>query len=194
MSSNNIEIESKVLLKKTDYDKLIKGLNFPKITLIQTNYYLDSREQILKKYGMVLRVREGDQHFIFTMKAPLSEGLLEKNQTLSSREAGDLIDQNIFPSGEIYNFLETLHITPENLEVLATLTTFRKVLEYKGTKLDISQNTYEDTIDYELECSSDSAEHSQEVLKEICDQFQIPYQLNKESKQDRAITAALANQ
>ncbi len=191
MSSNNIEIESKILLTKANYDKLVKGLNFPKISLVQTNYYLDSREQVLKKYGMVLRVREGDQKFIFTMKAPLSEGLLEKNQALTAEEAGKLIDKNVFPSGEIYNFLETLHLVPEELEVLATLTTFRKVLEYKDTKLDISQNTYDDNIDYELECSSDSAERSQSTLKEICEQFNIPFTLNKDSKQDRAITAAL---
>ena len=191
MSSNNIEIESKILLSKAEYDKIIKELNFPKISLVQTNYYLDSKDQVLKKYGMILRVREGDQKFVFTMKAPLSEGLLEKNQNLTNREAGDLIDQNIFPEGEIYNFLETLHISPANLAVLATLTTFRKVVKYNDSKLDISQNTYGEHIDYELECESDSAKQSQEVLKEICERFNIKFKLNNISKEDRAITSAL---
>lgn len=191
MSSNKIEIEAKVLLNKANYDKLIAELNFPKISLVQTNYYLDSHEQILKKYGIILRVREGEQKFVFTLKAPLSEGLLEKNQALSSKEAGDLIDHNVFPAGEIHDFLRTLHLEPTKLSVLATLTTFRKEVKYKDTVLDISQNTYGENIDYELECDSESASKSQDTLKEICAQYKIKYELNTLSKEDRAITAAL---
>lgn len=191
MSTNNIEIESKVLLTKSNYDKIIKELDFPKISKVQTNYYLDSHDQILKHYGMILRVRQGEQKFIFTLKAPLSEGLLEKNQTLSTKEAEDLIDHNIFPDGEIKYFLETLHISHEELSVLATLTTSRKETTYNNTTLDISQNTYGDKVDYELECDSESELKSQSTLKEICDKFKIKFELNTISKEDRAITASL---
>ena len=68
MSSNNIEIEAKVLLSKENYDRLVKELRFPTVSLVQTNYYLDSRSQVLKKYGMILRIRESGQNFVFTLK------------------------------------------------------------------------------------------------------------------------------
>ncbi|MCR4698698.1 MAG: CYTH domain-containing protein [Bacilli bacterium] len=191
MSSNNIEIEAKVLLSKENYDRLVKELRFPTVSLVQTNYYLDSRTQVLKKYGMILRIRESGQKFVFTLKAPLSEGLLEKNQALTREQAEDLIDRNIFPKGDIRNFLDILQINAEELLVLATLTTFRKETEYKDSVLDISQNSYGDHLDYELECDSDSAIHSQEILKEVCEKYGIEYSLNTLSKEDRAITAAL---
>lgn len=191
MSSTNIEIEAKVLLSKENYDKLVKGLKFPEERTKQTNYYFDSNDQILKKYGMILRIRETDKKFVFTMKAPLSEGLLEKNQNLSDRQAEDLIDHNIFPEGDIKNFLDILQIDSGKLHVLATLTTARRHIEYKNTKVDISQNTYGNHVDYELECDSDSSFRSKDTIKEICGNYGIRYSLNKVSKEERAITAAL---
>lgn len=191
MSSTNIEIEAKILLNKTNYDKLVKELKFPAEKLKQTNYYFDSKDQILKKYGMILRIRETDKNYVLTMKAPLSEGLLEKNQNLSEKEAINLIDHNQFPEGDIHNFLEMLQIDSKDLVVLASLTTFRRHIAYEGTILDISQNSYGDKIDYELECDSDSAIKSQGTLKEICQKFSLRYNLNTVSKEQRAISEAL---
>lgn len=191
MSSTNIEIEAKILLSKNNYEKLVKELKFPEEKLKQTNYYFDSKNQVLKKYGMILRIRETDGNYVLTMKAPLSEGLLEKNQNLTEKEADDLIDHNIFPQGDIFNFLEMLQIEPSILIVLATLTTARRHIEYNGTILDISQNNYGNKIDYELECDSDSAIKSQDTLKAICQTYSIRYSLNTLSKEQRAITEAL---
>lgn len=191
MSNTNIEIEAKMLLSKKDYDMLVKELHFPEEKVKQTNYYFDSKDQILKKYGMILRIRHSSEQYVLTMKAPLSEGLLEKNQNLSNKEAEDLIDHNIFPNGDIANFLDMLQIEAKNLVVLATLTTSRKHIEYNNTKLDISQNTYGDKVDFELECDSDSAITSQNTLKDICAQYKMHYALNTLSKEERAITEAL---
>lgn len=191
MSSTNIEIEAKILLNKNDYDTLVRELNFTDDDVKQTNYYFDSQEQILKKYGMILRIRNTDKKYVFTMKAPLSEGLLEKNQNLTEKQAEDLIDHNIFPEGEIANFLDMLQIDASSLLVLATLTTSRKRTAYNNTKLDISKNVYGNKIDYELECDSDSAIRSQSTLKDICAKYKIHYALNTISKEQRAITQAL---
>jgi uncharacterized protein YjbK len=192
MASNNIEIESKVLLSKKDYEKLLDRIAFPAESVTQTNYYLDSDELTLKKYGMIVRIRENvGGKYVLTMKAPLAEGLLEKNQPLSKKEADAMIKTNVFPRGDIYDFLDILHIKPESLKILATLTTERKVAEYGEVKLDISKNTYGKKVDYELECDSDSAYKSTETLKEICDSNGIKYEINLESKESRAIKAAI---
>ncbi len=191
MASNNIEIEAKVLLKRTDYEKLKKNLEFIPAVKIQSNYYLDSNDRVLKKYGMIVRLRTREGNAKLTLKAPLSEGLLEKNQSMSLQEATDMIRSNKIPEGEIRDFLETLHINPESLSILAELITERREGVYNETKINISKNTYGDTIDYEIECDSDSKTKSEKTLEEICVKFKIPFQINTVSKEERAISDAL---
>lgn len=192
MSSNNIEIESKILLTKAEYEKLLKKLRFPQEEIVQTNYYLDSEDRLLKKYGMIIRVRVADSVTRLTMKAPLSEGLLEKNQRLTEAETDALVNRNIFPRGDIADFLDILHIDPHTLKVLATLITHRQIMDYHGTTLDISKNVYGEKTDYELECDSDSAQSSENMLRDICSEYDIPFKLNSISKENRAISNALA--
>lgn len=191
MASNNIEIEAKVLLKRADYEKLKKNLEFVPAVKIQSNYYLDSNDRILKKYGMVLRLRTREGNAKLTLKAPLSEGLLEKNQSMTLQEATDMIRNDKIPEGEISDFLRILHIDPDHLTILAELTTERREGVYDGTSINISKNTYGDTIDYEIECDSDSKAKSERTLKELLDKFKIPFKLNDVSKEDRAISEAL---
>src|SRR5574344_1500630 len=77
---SNIEIEAKVLLTKSEYDKVYESLNMkPDQTYAQTNFYIDSPERILKDVDVALRIREKKGKYVLTMKTPLSEGLLEKN-------------------------------------------------------------------------------------------------------------------
>ena len=191
MASNKIEIESKILLSKKDYDRLVSKLGFSEKEIVQTNYYRDSKDRRLKKYGRVIRLRKTQDDFVLTRKAPLSEGLLEKNQHLSQKEADSLISHNIFPRGDIADFLDTLHLPSANLSILAELTTHRREAVYKDTDLDISKNEYGKKVDYELECDSDSAVKSQNTLQEICENFDIGFKLNNLSKETRAINAAL---
>ncbi len=190
MASNNIEIEAKVLLKESDYQKALSTLKLSDEEVSQTNYYLDSVDRILKKYGMILRIRENNKNFTLTMKAPLSEGLLEKNQALNEKQADLFFNENIFPAGDIADFLDILHIDPRELKILAQMTTVRREGTYRDTSIDLSKNSYSGKVDYELECDSDSAIKSQATLRNICDELSIPFELNTLSKETRAINAA----
>lgn len=192
MSSNNIEIEAKVLLNKRDYEKLIKQLPFNEEVKVQKNYFLDSEDRMLKKYGIIVRLRQREGRNKLTMKAPLSEGLLEKSQMLTDKDANALIKSNLFPRGEVYDFLDILHINPVQFKILAELTTERREATYGTSSINISKNYYVDKVDYELECDSDSALNSQSVLREICDKYKIEYVPNLLSKETRAINATLA--
>lgn len=192
MSSNNIEIEAKVLLSKKDYEKLLKNIPFDEQVKIQKNYFLDSPDRQLKKYGMIVRLRQREGRNKLTMKAPLAEGLLDKSQMLTDKETDALIKNNLFPRGDISDFLEILHIDPTTFHILAELTTERKEGTYEGFDINISKNTYSNKVDYELECDSDSAFNSQNTLRSICDEYHIDYLPNSLSKETRAINAALA--
>lgn len=191
MSSNNIELEAKALLSKKDYEKLLKNIAFDQHVKIQQNYYLDSEDRELKKYGIMIRLRRRDDRNKLTMKAPLGEGLLEKSQMLSDKEAEALIQYNQFPRGEVSDFLDILHIDPSTFKILAELTTERRTSVYEGYDINISKNTYADVTDYELECDTDSAYNSKNEIKRICDRFSIEYKENTLSKENRAIAATL---
>ena len=190
MSSNNIEIEAKVLLSKKDYERLLANIPFNPQVKIQENYFLDSEDRELKKYGMLVRLRRREGRNKLTMKAPLSEGLLDKSQMLTDEETNALLENNIFPRGDILDFLEILHIDSARFQVLAELTTERYEGIYEGFEINISKNIYSGTVDYELECDSDSAFNSQNTLRSLCDHFDIKYEPNVLSKETRAINAA----
>lgn len=190
MSSNNIEIEAKVLLSKKDYERLLANIPFNPQVKVQENYFLDSEDRELKKYGMLVRLRRREGRNKLTMKAPLSEGLLDKSQMLTDEETTALLENNIFPRGDILNFLEILHIDSARFQVLAELTTERYEGIYEGFEINISKNIYSGIVDYELECDSDSAFNSQNTLRSLCDHFDIKYEPNVLSKETRAINAA----
>lgn len=190
MSSNNIEIEAKVLLSKKDYERLLANIPFNPQVKVQENYFLDSEDRELKKYGMLVRLRRREGRNKLTMKAPLSEGLLDKSQMLTDEETNALLENNIFPRGDILDFLEILHIDSARFQVLAELTTERYEGIYEGFEINISKNIYSGIVDYELECDSDSAFNSQNTLRSLCDHFDIKYEPNVLSKETRAINAA----
>ena len=126
---SNIEIEAKVLLTKDQYENLLKYLHLERYKKIeQTNHYIDSTNRVLKKSDIALRIRENND-FVLTLKTPLSEGLLEKNQNITWREYSDLEDNGIFPQGDIKNFLEICGFNTRELKVLASLKTSRIELE-----------------------------------------------------------------
>ena len=190
MSSNNIEIEAKVLLSKKDYERLLANIPFNPQVKVQENYFLDSEDRELKKYGMLVRLRRREGRNKLTMKAPLSEGLLDKSQMLTDEETNALLENNIFPRGDILDFLEILHIDSSRFQILAELTTETYEGIYEGFEINISKNIYSGTVDYELECDSDSAFNSQNTLRSLCDHFDIKYEPNVLSKETRAINAA----
>lgn len=192
MASNNIEIEAKILLSKKDYQKLLSLMSFNPQIKKQENFFLDSPERELKKYNIMVRLRHREGYKL-TLKAPLSEGLLEKNQPVDEKDALALIQKNIFPKGEIYDFLEMLHININKLKILASLATERQESEFDGYPINISKNTYGEKVDYELEADSDSKQKSEDIIRSICLQYDIKFELNTRSKENRAIEEALSH-
>lgn len=190
--SNNIEIEAKVILSRQDYKKVFDTLK-TKITdtHTQTNFYIDSKDRVLKKNDIALRIREYNRTYVLTCKTPLSEGLLEKNQELSEKVALEMINLNRFPSGGIQDFLELLDIDVSNLEVLASLTTRRNELTIDSSKISLDENTYGNKVDYEIEVEDSAMKLAEDRIEEILKPLGITYTLNKVSKQMRAIKAII---
>jgi uncharacterized protein YjbK len=192
---SNIEIEAKVLLQKEQYDQVVSYLHLERYKKIkQTNHYIDSTSRVLRDNDFALRVREKDD-FVLTLKTPLSEGLLEKNQTLSWREYDALEDESIFPIGNIKSFLELCGLNTRELQVLASLTTYRIEFEYQDGLVSLDENHYGKNgkvVDYELEIESASMERAEELVKRLLQEAGITdFKFNTLSKQARALEASL---
>lgn len=189
---SNIEIEVKVLLEEEQYNSLINYLHLERYKKTkQTNHYIDTVNRELKADDLALRVREKDD-FVLTLKTPLSEGLLEKNQNLTWRDYADLEDNLVFPQGEIKTFLEICGIKVRDLKVLASLTTYRIELELDdNTVLCLDENYYGEKNskkDYELEIESNSISNAEEWAKKILKEINVTeFKFNTLSKQARAI-------
>jgi uncharacterized protein YjbK len=193
---SNIEIEAKVLLKKEDYEKLSAYLGVSDAnSYTQVNYYIDSKSRVLKANDIALRIREKRGSYEMTLKTPLSEGLLEKNQDLSAKEALEMINLNHFPSGEIKEFLEIFDIDTADLVILAKMTTLRS--ELKNTENDetisLDMNSYGGTVDFELEVDETSMASAEKKVDEIMKANHISYKMNPLSKATRALTLAEKN-
>ena len=188
--NSNIEIEAKVLLSEEQYELLVNYLGLDKYRKVkQTNYYIDSKERILKQNDIALRIREKDD-FVLTLKTPLSEGLLEKNQTISWREYEHFEKSNSFPSGDIKLFLEMLGFNPDQLEILATFSTERIEMNIEDGLLSLDKNIYGENIDYEIEVEASSMDRAEEICQRILNEAGIrDFKFNTLSKQSRAMNA-----
>jgi uncharacterized protein YjbK len=186
--SNAIEIEAKVLLTKHDYEKLVtlyRGFG----AYTQTNYYVDDDKATLRKEGIALRVREKNGLYEMTLKAPLSQGLLEKNCTWTKGTFETFQRSNVFPTGDIKRFLTMLDIDTEILKIKTALTTKRIDVPYEGGKLSIDENHYSGITDYEVELEYNNEDDAQKKLKELLEANAIPFKLNKKTKVARAFDA-----
>ncbi len=187
--STNIEIEVKTLINRDEYDRVLNFFKLEKKEAVeQVNFYIDTKTFDLRKHEVSLRVRKLNG-FVMTLKTPLSEGLLEKSQLISENEFNQFIDDNVFPEGPIFEFIERLYVNPNSLTTLAHLKTTRINIPYNGYMLAVDMNEFGDEIDYELEMEGSSVEKARFFLEEVCEKVDIKFKENKSSKQRRALQA-----
>jgi len=187
----NIEIEAKVLISQSDYEKaIVYYKDRIEKQYEQTNYYIDSDSFMLKNQGIGLRIRVANNTYTLTLKAPMAEGLLEKDQTINKQIFNNCIKNNVFPEGNIKEYILMLGFDPSLLKVLAHLTTLRSDVDdgIEGTKLSIDKNTYNGIVDYEIELEGNALEKTKKMLENICLECGVPYKDNPQSKQSRAMS------
>lgn len=187
--ATNIEIEAKVLITKDEYKRVLAHYIDSKFRKFeQDNYYIDTKNFTLKKLGIGLRVRFLDDIYTMTLKVPLSEGLLEKEQIISKEEYETLKNDNVFPKGKLKEYIIMLGINIEELKILTTLSTLRIEIDLDEGKLCIDKNEYSDMVDYELELEGNALSVVKLKLQEICKENNIVYKDNLISKQSRAMS------
>jgi len=188
--ATNIEIEAKALIKEQDYNNLIKEFEGANFTVFdQTNYYVETKSFDLKKLGLGLRVRDVNGKYVLTLKAPMSEGLLEKEETISDEQFQLFEKKNVFPECSLKDFIIMLGFEIKKLRIMAKLRTHRTQVELDEGKhiLCIDKNEYNNQVDYELELEGNSLGKAKTRLEQFCIEHEIDYKDNPRSKQTRAL-------
>ena len=188
--ATNIEIEAKVLISEEEYNKVVDKMSkYAVAEYDQTNYYIETSDLALKKLGVGLRIRKARGAYCMTIKAPMSEGLLEKNIIISEDEYLKFKEHNIFPKNEIYEFVIMLGFNPDDMSIVAELTTHRIETRYgkEQYEFSIDKNEYNGITDYELEMNYNSLQKARAQLEKLCNQLSIDYEDNPKSKQTRAL-------
>ncbi|MFZ9139011.1 MAG: CYTH domain-containing protein [Bacilli bacterium] len=186
--STNIEIEAKILVNEKEFNQLKTLLQIDeKLKVTQTNYYVDDQKGSLRSYGFALRIRELAQTYTLTLKSPMAEGTLEKNQQISKEAYLALQNQSIFPVGLIKDFLEMFGFDTSTLKIITFLTTDRYETKFEGRHVCLDKNTYHGLVDYEIESEESSLKNAAETLKLLCEKANIEYKANQISKYARAI-------
>ena len=186
----NIEIEAKALITEKEYLKIIK--HFEDETskeFDQTNHYIDTKDFALKQLGIGLRIRNVASNYTLTLKAPMAEGLLEKDQNISRESFQKLRKGIAFPDGIIKEFVKMIGIDSSKLQILAKLTTHRIEIEDEDSmkKLAIDKNVYNEITDYEVELEANTLDQAKIELQKLFKDLGISYKDNPKSKQSRAM-------
>jgi uncharacterized protein YjbK len=191
--STNVEIEAKILVTAPEFRRLFTflGVN-PKDAIRQINYYIDTPDSQLRSFGFGLRIRERLGEYTLTLKSPLAEGTLEKNQTLTSESYDKLAESGLFPAGPVHDFLALLGFPIKELRIITSLTTHRLETTYQGRHLALDRNEFSRQEDFEIESEQSAVSLAAETLKNLCREAKIEYRPNQISKHARALKA-LAN-
>ncbi len=192
--SQEVEIEFKNLLTKEEYFSL---LNYFKVNeslfTFQENHYFDTNNFALKDKQSALRIRSKQNAYTLTLKTPLEEGLLETNQTLQKKEAEALLNDGVFPFGEVNDTLQSLGIPTKQLHYFGTLTTKRAQIEYKNGLLVFDASFYMNVEDYELEYEVKDYDAGQKRFLSLLEERNIPTR-KTENKVKRFYNAKLRQQ
>ena len=191
--STNVEIEAKILVTAEEFHQIYAFLKLNETDAVtQVNYYIDTPKSDLRKFGFGLRIRKRGSECTLTLKSPLAEGTLEKNQSLKKGDYDRLATEGIFPEGPVRDFLLTLGFDVPTLHIITKLTTHRLETIYNGRHLALDKNEYGNIVDYEIESEQSAISLAQDTLKMLCAEANITYRPNSVSKHARALKALIS--
>lgn len=196
MSNIGIEFERRIMLTSEEYLNIVSFYLklYPNHAFLQNvNYYFDSDDLFLKNNHMTLRVRTiNDVKSELTLKIKGNNGDQEINDDLSIKQFDLLMNENIFPDGEVKKALLSLSYPLSLFKNIATLYNRRLEIEFEDHLLVIDKNIYHDIVDYNLEIETkEDIKLADTLLKAYIKQFNLSQANQKyKGKATRAILAA----
>ena len=191
------EFETRLLISEEQYFFIVTyymNIQPNKHFLQNANHYFDTDDLFLRNQHMTLRVRIiNDVKSELTLKIKGENGDDEITDGLTPKEQELLLEQNIFPYGQVRNRLMLLPYSLDKYHRIASLYNRRLEIEQEDHTLVIDKNSYGDIVDYNLEIESKiGIDHAKDLLKMYAEKFNLT--LSKEKyvgKARRAIDEAL---
>ncbi|MCP8615591.1 CYTH domain-containing protein [Salirhabdus salicampi] len=170
-----IEIEFKNLLTKTEYEILLKHLNMSgESGKKQMNYYFETDEFDLKQAGSALRIREKLGTYTCTLKQPHAKGLLETHAQLTKEELFNWKKGNIQLPHPIEEKLKQLQIPIHKLKYRGQLETERIEKNWNNCTVVFDISRYNGNVDYELEVEANSYQEGKRIFQRLLNEVHIP--------------------
>ena len=180
--NTNIEIESKAMITKSDYEKLM--VYFSHIdSYTQVNYYISSDELLSKitKYGM--RIRKKDHKYELTIKDKYSDRTIERNQELNLKQFLMFKIFHKFPEGDVKEYLrQDMVCDTKKLRIIGSMKTIRKDINFLSSVISIDKSLYNHKVDYEVECEDKTPIAAITNLKVFLAKHEIVYKKSDYSK------------
>lgn len=155
--SREIENEFKIMLDKSEYEKIFDMYEFTSI--VQTNHYYDTDALEMSANHTTVRVREIDKKCFLQVKFPTE---IQFSRVEFCEEL-DSIPESI--SAERLKFLTGADL-PDVFR-LGALKTTRNIHRFDGGEIDLDLSEYLGVTDYELEIEFTDETAARAVLNEI---------------------------
>lgn len=171
--NQEIEIEYKVLLSETKFNKILITLDFPKEPITQTNYYFETPDFKLKKHNSALRIRKKNSDYIVTLKEPHPQGILETHDYISESDFNYAINENVLNAPNCIHQLNKRNISIIDIKYMGFLTTERYEFSKDHLIYVLDKSFYNNKIDYELEIEAPSKTIGLNKFNELISKFNI---------------------
>lgn len=173
--TQQLEIEFKNLLTKQQYEHLLQEFGIQENAIHrQTNHYIDTPSQAIKKRQSGLRIRQIDNYYECTLKEKSAEHThIETTDVLTAEQAQQMLEGQGFYAQEVAKKLALYHIPLDKLAVFGSLTTDRVEIPYKDGLLVFDHSFYLQCDDYEVEYESKDATKGNMIFDEFLQQYRI---------------------
>jgi len=173
--TQQLEIEFKNLLTKQQYEHLLQEFDIQENAIHrQTNHYIDTPSQAIKKRQSGLRIRQIDNYYECTLKEKSAEHThIETTDVLTAEQAQQMLEGQGFYAQEVAKKLALYHIPLDKLAVFGSLTTDRVEIPYKDGLLVFDHSFYLQCDDYEVEYESKDATKGNMIFDEFLQQYRI---------------------
>lgn len=160
--NQELEIEFKNMLTSDEYDQILKSEfgDDAKRMIMQSNYYFDTIDEVLKKQNSALRIRKTDSFNEMTLKVPSQGFLLETNLSLSDNKCSEILEtKQMKLSDEMLLDGEVKQISKDTDFYLFNSFETKRFEKQMGDHLVVlDQTTFQNGVtDYEVELESTEA-------------------------------------
>lgn len=173
--TKELEIEFKNMLTQKEYSRLLEDFaDFHNGPVTQHNHYFDTADFQLKKQLSALRIRNKNERFECTLKIPAAIGHYEITDPLTKEQAQSMLRLTSFDATEVSEALLKLDVSPNQLDLIGTLTTHRVEFDFLDGLLVLDHSEYNGHEDFELEFEVSDEEIGRHQFLNFLKEQEIP--------------------